>query len=344
MTVEAGLIAEGSTVLVTGGAGFLARHVVQRLHGRGFAVRVTLRDLRQLGELVSTLELPDRAISALRCSLDDDDDWQEAAEGCAAIIHCASPFPAQQPRDPEVLVRPAVHGTLRVLRAAAANGVGRVILTSSMNAIAGGSANDPGKVFTEADWTDLAERLTPYDRSKTMAERAAWQFADDHPEIALSVINPGAIFGPVLGGRLSASGEIIRAMLAGGIPGVPRIGFGVVDVRDVADAHIAAMLDPAARGRRYICSLDEMWLVEVARLLAAHYKPLGYRVPTRELPDLLVRLGALISPTLRRAADHLGRRRRTDAQAVRTLLGRELIPAEDAILAMAKSISEHGSI
>lgn len=326
------------TVLVTGGTGFLARHVIQKLHALGAEVRTTLRSYTRHDELLSAVDMKPGDLQAFECDLRSDANWAEAISNCTHVIHCASPFPTQQPRDPDLLVRPAVDGTLRMLRLAREAGISRVVLTSSMNAIAGGIASDVGKIYTEADWTILSDRLTPYDRSKTLAEQEAWRYVGEHSELELAVINPGAIFGPMLGTQVSASAEIVRSILKGGIPGVPRIGFGAVDVRDVADAHIAAMVDPAATGRRYICSLDEIWLVDIARALARKYAPLGFRVPTRELPEWFVKLGALFSPTLRRAADHLGRRRRTNNNAVRALLGRELIGYEEAVLATAESL------
>ncbi len=326
-------------VLVTGGTGFLARHVIRKLHTLGAEVRTTLRSFARHDELLDAVALKPSDLAAFACDLSSEANWADAVSGCTHVIHCASPFPAQQPRNPEEVIRPAVDGTLRVLRLAREAGVRRVVMTSSMNAIAGGVANDAGKVYTEADWTDLDQRLTPYDRSKTMAEREAWSYVGDHPDLELAVINPGAIFGPMLGTQVSASIEIIRAMLKGGIPGVPRIGFGAIDVRDVADAHIAAMIEPTAAGRRYICSLDEIWLVDIARVLATRYSSQGYAVPTRELPDWFVRLGALASPTLRRAADHLGRRRRTDNSAIRALLARDLIGYQEAVLATAETLA-----
>lgn len=327
-------------VLVTGGAGFLARHILQRLYDLGVRVATTVRNLDKHPELLSALELPDGALPVFACDLNHDSNWPNAVASCTHVIHCASPFPIEQPRDPETLVRPALDGTRRILRYAQQAGVRRVVMTSSMNAIAGGRAKDATKIYTEADWTSLDDRLTPYDRSKTLAEQAAWEFYASHPDLEIAVINPGAIFGPLIGTQVSASGAIIRSMLRGGIPGVPRIGFGVVDARDVADAHIAAMLKPEAVGRRYICSLDELWLVDIARILAQEYTSRGFKIPTKQLPDWLVRLGASVSPDLRRAADHLARRRRIDNSAVRALLGRDLIASEATIKAMADSLIE----
>lgn len=331
-------------VLVTGGTGFLARHVIQRLALQGAAVRTSVRDDAVLPELRSAIGVSSNQLQGYACDLESDHNWRSAIEGCTHVIHCASPFPVRQPRQADALVNTAVSGTQRVLQMALDGGVSRVVVTSSMNAIAGGNATDATKVYTEADWTDLDDRLTPYDRSKTMAERAAWTFAETHPSLQIAVVNPGAIFGPMLGPHVSASGAIIRTMLEGKIPRVPRIGFGPVDVRDVADAHIAAIIDPAAAGQRYICSLDEMWLVDIARELAQLPAFANRGVPTKEMPDWLVRIGATLSPSLRRAADHLGRRRRINNSKVKGLLGRDLISKRLMIEDMATDLLNHGMV
>lgn len=258
------------TVLVTGGSGFLGSWCVVELLRRGHRVRTTVRSLSREPEVraivASELDADDR-LSVLAADLRGDDGWERAVDGCDHVLHVASPFPSAQPKDPDELIVPAREGTLRVLGAALEAGVGRVVVTSSVAAIrsGGGLASAP---LTERDWTDPADpKLTPYTRSKTIAERSAWELVRERDEVEkLAVVNPGAILGPVLGGGRSYSLEVVERLLKG-MPGVPRIGWSFVDVRDVADLQISAMTAPEAGGERFIAAGPFMWMSQVAEVL-----------------------------------------------------------------------------
>jgi dihydroflavonol-4-reductase len=244
-------------ILVTGGSGFVGSHVVRRALAAGYRVRTTVRS--------RTRAVP--GAEAVEADLTSDDGWDAAVAGVDHVLHVASPFPATQPRDENELIGPAREGTLRVLRAARSAGVRRVVLTSSFAAVGYGHG-DTGRVFTEQDWTDVtAPGIQPYVKSKTLAERAAWDFAaQGGPE--LTVLNPTGIFGPVLGSGYSASIGLIAAMLDGSMPVVPDMTITPVDVRDLAELHLLALTDPRAAGQRYIaCGPDEITLAEVAELL-----------------------------------------------------------------------------
>jgi dihydroflavonol-4-reductase len=335
-----------NTVLVTGATGFLALHCIRDLLAKGYNVRGTLRNLGREGEVRKAVGADDGRLTLVKADLTEDGGWAAAVDGCDFILHTASPFPAVQPSDPEVVIRPAVDGTLRVLRAATTAGVKRVVLTSSTNAIAGDKFKPAGYVYTEADWTDLSDTsITPYDRSKTLAEKAAWKFVGEQvgaPELV--VVAPGAIFGPLLGPDLSSSGQIIRSIMTGSVPGAPRIGFAPIDVRDVSAAHIAAMENPKAAGRRFLCAIDQIWLVDVSRLLSERYTAKGFKIPVRQLPDWLVKVGALWNPALARAATHLGRTRRVNNDPLKNVLGIQPRSFDEMITSMADSLIAHGIV
>ncbi|WP_036510288.1 SDR family oxidoreductase [Nocardia aobensis] len=318
-------------VLVTGASGFVAGHVIQELLGRGYRVRGTVRSVERAAQVAGVLP----GIELVEAALESDHGWAEAVEACRFVVHTASPFPPAAPQCEDELVRPAVDGTLRVLRAAAAAGVQRVVITSSMAAVGAGNR---GQVLTEADWSDIAV-CEPYEKSKTLAERAAWDFAAEHPEIEVAVINPGMVIGPVLRPEAGTSVGGIRALLAGGMPGVPRLNFAPVDVRDLAVAHRLAMETPAAAGNRYICAGDQISLPGMARILAQRY-----RVPTRVLPDWLVRLSARFDADARTAVRYLGREERpTSAKAERELHW-HMRPTADSLFDTAASLIEFGLV
>ena len=290
-----------STVLVTGGSGFIAAHCVLQLLESGYRVRTTLRNPARESEVRAMLAAggsdPGDRLSFVAAALESDAGWADAVSGCEYVLHVASPFPAGVPRHPDDLIVPARDGALRVLRAARAAGVKRVVLTSSFAAIGYGHPPDSGP-FDETWWSNVEGAIPAYVKSKTLAERAAWDFVGGHGGLELSVVNPVFVLGPVLGPDLSASIEVIRRMMVGGMPGVPRLCFGVVDVRDVAALHLRAMTHPGAAGERFLCGAgDFVSLIEIARTLR---EALGAaRVPTRELPDWLLRGAALFSRSVR---------------------------------------------
>lgn len=335
-------------VLVTGGSGFLGAHCVLTLLERGYRVRTTVRTPDREAGVRTMLrhggvDATD-ALSFATADLSADAGWAGAVSGCDYVLHVASPFPAAPPRHEDELIIPAREGTLRILRAAGRAQVRRVVLTSSFAAIGYGHSG-LGRTFTEEDWTDLdGPDVSAYAKSKTLAERAAWDFADREggpPELA--VVNPVLVLGPVLGPGLSTSLTLIQRLLDRSMPALPRLSFSLVDVRDVADLHLRAMTDPAARGERFLAAAGApMWIAEIARVLRDRLGAAGARVPTRQLPDLLVRLASRADPSLRPLVPDLGNVYRASAEKARRVLGWEPRSSEDSIVASAESMIELG--
>jgi nucleoside-diphosphate-sugar epimerase len=335
-------------VLVTGGSGFVGAHCIDQLLRGGYRVRTTVRSLSRETDVRAMLNVAGSprqdALTFVAADLSADAGWDEAVQGCRFVLHVASPFPAKAPQHENELIVPAREGTLRVLRAARAAGVERVVLTSSFVAIGYGQPPRTAP-FDERDWTDLnGPGLTAYAKSKTLAERAAWEFiACESNGLELSVINPVGIFGPALGPDYATSVEIVQRFLDGAVPVCPRISFGGVDVRDVADLHLRAMTSPAAKGERFLAVAgDVVTLIDVAMILKKRLGPIARRVPTREMPDWLVRLLANFIPDLRLIALELGNvRNLTNAKAKRVL---NWTPRsnEDCIVATAESLQRLG--
>jgi nucleoside-diphosphate-sugar epimerase len=332
------------TILVTGGSGFIGSNLILQLLSAGYPVRATLRNLTREPELRAALQRAGSSgserLSFVAADLLSDSGWPEAVAGCEYVLHVASPLPAQAPRDEDEIIVPAVQGTLRVLRAARAAQVKRVVLTSSFAAIGYGkpARREP---FDEADWTDPnAPGIAAYPKSKTLAERAAWDFlASEGGGLELAVINPVAVLGPVWSADYSASISLVKRLLDGSVPALPRLYFGVVDVRDVAELHIRAMLEPSARDQRFLaCAGDFMSMREMACVLKERLgKRLG-RIPTRELPDWLVRLAALGNPAVRQILPELGKLKNASSAKARRLLGWAPRPREEALVAAAETL------
>jgi dihydroflavonol-4-reductase len=334
-------------ILVTGGSGFLGCHTIARLLGVGHRVRTTVRSLAREPDVRAMLANagvdPGDRVTFAAADLTADPGWPEAVSGCEYVLHVASPFPAKAPAREADLIEPARDGTLRVLRAARDAGVRRVVLTSSFAAIGYGHPPQAAP-FDETSWTDLGADVSAYVKSKTLAERAAWDFVRAEGRgLELAVINPVGIFGPVLGPDYASSIGLLKQLLDGALPGCPRLWFGVVDVRDVADLHLRAMTSPAAAGERFLAVAgDFLPVVEMARILTRRLGPAARRVPTRELPDFLVRLAALFVPTVRPLAPDLGKvKNATSAKAKRVL---EWSPRsnEEALVATAESLRQFG--
>ena len=281
---------------------------------------------------------PRDRLAVLAADLTSDEGWPAAVEGCEYVLHVASPFPPKQPKDPDELIVPAREGTIRVLRASLDGGVKRVVVTSSVAAIrlAEGAAARP---LNEGDWTDPdSEGLTPYVRSKTIAERAAWDLVRERgEEDRLAVINPGAIIGPVLNDDLSYSLQAVQRLF-GGMPGVPRLGFTLVDVRDVADLEIKAMTAPEAGGERFIAATKFLWMSEIGEILRQRLGEAASKVPTRTVPNLLVRGMALFDPGIRSVVGGLGKRTALSSEKTRGTLGWAPRPIEDSIEDTARSL------
>jgi len=337
-----------STVLVTGGSGFIGAHTILQLLAGGHQVRTTVRSLKREGDVRAMLKVggveAGNRLSFIAADLEKDAGWREAVAGCEYVLHVASPLPPSVPKNEDELIVPAREGTLRVLRASRDAGVKRVVLTSSFAAIGYGykSRTTP---FNETDWTDLdGEVVAPYQKSKTLAERAAWDFiAKEGGALELSVVNPVGVFGPVLGPDYSASILIVQRMMDGALPGAPQLYFGVVDVRDVADLHIRAMAHPAAKGERFLAVAgDFMSMLDIAKVLKARMGAAGKKAPTRELPNWLVRIAALRDPAIRLILPELGKLKNASNEKAKRLLGWAPRSNEESIVATAESLVRLG--
>jgi nucleoside-diphosphate-sugar epimerase len=330
-------------VLVTGIGGFLGGHIGRQLLAAGYRVRGSVRSIGVCDRIRRQL-CPDtatEAVSFVEADLCSDAGWDVALSGCRYVIHTASPFPATLPKDASAMIRTARDGTLRVLRAAHEAGVTRVVLTSSIAATNHGNGQAP---FTENDWTDPASaRATPYYRSKTLAEQAAWAFAKE-AGLDLAVINPATIFGPLLGPEHGTSAGLIRQMMSGQLRRVPRFGFSVVDVRDAADAHVRAMTHPDASGQRFIVGGRFFWLRELAAVLAKSFPAHAARLPSGEVPDWMVRAMAPFSARSRMIVHELNRDLSVSAAKAQRVLNWKARPDEDCIRATAQSLIDHGLI
>ncbi|HEY8083366.1 MAG TPA: aldehyde reductase [Solirubrobacterales bacterium] len=332
---------EAKTVLVTGGSGFVGGWCLVDLLRRGYRVRTTVRDLSREPEVRVGVEgqvSADDRLEFIAADLGADEGWGAAVKGCDYVLHVASPFPAVQPKDPDELIVPAREGTLRVLRAALDAGASRVVITSSVAAV-GGSTSHSSVPLTEQSWTDADNpKLTPYTRSKTIAERAAWDLVKERGEIEkLAAVNPGAILGPVLSDAHSFSLELIGRLLKG-IPGTPRLGYSIVDVRDVADLQIRVMTAPEAGGERFIAVGEFKWMAEVAEVLRRRLGEAAPKVPKRAVPDFVVRAMGLFDPSVRSIVGQLGRRVEMSSEKARDRLGWEPRATEETIVDCAQSM------
>ena len=339
-----------SRVLVTGGSGFVGAHCILQLMAAGHEVATTVRNLKREPEVRAMLKQggaePGAALHFFAADLQSDAGWAEAVAGCDYVLHVASPFPGAPPKHEDELIVPARDGALRVLKAARDAGVKRVVLTSSFAAIGYGH---PQKTtpFTEADWTDVnGADVSAYAKSKTLAEKAAWEFiAREGGALELAVVNPVGVFGPALAADTSTSIAIVKRMLDGDIPGMPKMEFGLVDVRDVADLHLRAMTDSRAKGERFLAVAgDFVPMAAIARMLKQDMGAAGAKVKTRELPDWLVRLVALFDPNVRLITGELGKRKNASNAKARSMLGWTPRSKEESILATAKSLVALGLV
>jgi nucleoside-diphosphate-sugar epimerase len=333
-------MSQAETVLVTGASGYIAQHCILQLLEQGYRVRGTLRSSKREAELRAAIskhvDVGDR-LELVVADLVSDDGWAEAARGCTYVLHTASPIPPAEPKDENEVIKPAVEGTLRVLKAAAAAGVRRVVVTSSVAAIVAG--HPASTTFDESHWSDL-QAGNAYQRSKTLAEKAAWDFVAQHPALELATINPVYVIGPSLDGHYSISADIIGALMQGRYPATPRLGFSMVDVRDVAAAHLSAMTTPEAAGKRFICHIDFMWMKEIAQLLKTEFSRQGYRISTFPIPDVAMRVIALFDGTIRMLIGQLGRQESYNTAQIRQVLKWSPRPIHTSILDTARNMIE----
>ena len=335
-------------VLVTGGSGFIGSHSILQLLAAGHQVTTTVRTLKREGDVRAMLKQggaePGNRLSFIVADLENDTGWPEGVAGCDYVLHVASPFPPNIPKHEDELIVPAREGTLRVLRASRDAGVKRVVLTSSFAAIGYGHRPQSAP-FNETNWTDPnGEDVTAYVKSKALAERAAWDFiANEGGNLELSVINPVGVFGPVLGPDYSTSILLVQRLMDGAMPGVPRLYFGAVDVRDVADLHIRAMTNPAAKGERFLAVAgDFMSILDIAKVLKNRMGASAKKVPTRQLPDWLVRIAALRDPAVRQILPELGKTKNATNEKAKRMLGWAPRSNEEAVVATAESLVRLG--
>lgn len=334
----------GGTVLVTGGSGYIAGFLIRQLLDGGWTVHTTVRSMSREAELRPQLGGDPDRLKFFPADLGGDAGWAEAAAGCTHVAHVASPFPATTPRHEDELIVPALEGALRALRAARAAGVRRFVLTSSVAAIAYGQ---PGKHhFTESDWTVLdGPGVYPYVKSKTIAERASREWVEaEGGGMEFCSVNPSAVLGPVVSRDTSSSIEVVRQLLAGALPGCPDFGFGIVDVRDVADMHVRALSHPGVAGERFVCAGRFMKMIEIARVLKDGLGDEARKVPVRGLPNWLVRIAALFNPQVRAVIGELGNVRDASSAHAREVLGWSPRPEEETILDCARSLIAQGIV
>lgn len=338
------IVPSSTKVLVTGAGGFIALHTVLRLLQLGYHVRGTVRTeahgnkvREQLSKYTDTGKLEVVCADLLK-----DEGWNHIVRGCEIVLHLASPFPADEPKHEDDLILPAREGTLRVLRAAHSTGVKRVVLVSSVAAVAGGHTGE-NRTFTESDWTNV-EKSGAYAKSKTLAERAAWDFirsAENTNRMELVSVNPSNVFGPVLDDHFHTSIEWFRTLMRREVPGVPRMPLNFVDVRDVVEMILQAMNIPEAAGQRFIANGASISLPEFANILNRNFVGRGYRIPTRILPDALVRLIAIFIPKIRSVSQALNWNYSFSTEQARLLLGWQPRPYEQTIVEMAESLVEY---
>ncbi|MET9909284.1 aldehyde reductase [Streptomyces sp. NPDC006476] len=335
------------TVLVTGGSGFLGSRVIAQALGEGYQVRTTVRTASREAQVRRDVEAMgvdagERLVFVV-ADLTADEGWARAVAGCRYVLHTASPFPGGEPDHEDDLIVPARQGTLRVLRAARDAGVERVVVTSSFAAVGYGRPATK-RPFTEDDWTDPDSDIPAYIRSKALAERAAWDFVEHEGNgLQLATIAPVGIFGPVVGSDHSSSINMITGLFSGTMPGVPRLYFAVVDVRDAADLHLKAMTDPRAAGERFIAAAgDAVSLHQIALAIRDRLGDAAGAVPTTELPDEVVRKAAEANPALKGVLPNLGKVRHVSNDKARTVLNWSPRTSDDTVAATAESLLELG--
>jgi nucleoside-diphosphate-sugar epimerase len=340
-------MADAGTVLVTGGSGYIGSWCAVELLKRGYVVRTTVRDLKREREARAAIGKevdPGNRLSFHAVNLLSDDGWDAAVAGCDYVLHVASPLGVPVPKDPNDLIKPAREGAVRAVTAAIKAGVKRVVLTSSVAAASRG----PGGSWTadETVWTDVSNpRVDAYPRSKTLAERAAWEtIKTANGRTTLATVNPSLVVGPVLSADFSGSVQVISRLLSGRVPGLPRLGFCFVDVRDVVDLHLRAMTDPQAAGQRFIASGEFAWMSDIAALLRSKLGQAAARVPTRRVPSLVVRLVGLFDSDLGSVVPSLGHRRDYSSTKAQTVLGWKPRPLEESVVDCARSLIAVGAV
>jgi len=336
-------------ILVTGASGFVALHTIIQLLQQGYKVRATLRTLAREAEVRETIgkqvEVGDN-LEIVGADLTQDSGWDKVVAGCESVLHVASPFPLLEPKDEDELITPAVQGTLRVLRAAHDANIKRTVIVSSVAAVSSGH-NGENRIFDENDWSDIGKDIGAYAKSKTLAERAAWDFihsAENINKMELVAINPPLILGPVPNKDLPTSAEMVSTLMLGQVPGVARIKIGIVDVRDVASALLLAMTTPEAAGQRFICPAGSIWLKDLAETLHKKYATRGYKIHTQQFPVFAVRLLARFDKKIARIVGDLEWDFEFSDEKIKRILKWTPRPMEEAIRSMADSLIKQGLV
>ncbi|NRA30159.1 MAG: aldehyde reductase [Parvularculaceae bacterium] len=327
-------------VFVTGASGFIAKHILRELFEKGYEVRASVRSETRKAELEELF--PNANLEFAFLDLSKDEGWSDAMAGCDVLMHTASPFPLSEPKDPQELIRPAVDGTLRAMNAAKAVGIKRVILTSSCAAIYKDASKPKQDISDEKNWTTPDDpSVGAYEASKTLAEKAAWDFVAQHPDIALTTINPGGVFGPSMDARYGSSLEIVEQLMGGQFPMAPPMDLILVDVRDVARMHVAAIELEATKGERFAAVCDTLPIIELGRILKRWDSSL--KTPSNTMPPWLVRILAMFMPQMKVIAASLGRNLAVSGAKAERVFGFKYIPAKDAMIASGESIQKYKS-
>jgi dihydroflavonol-4-reductase len=332
------------TVLVTGGTGFIGLHCLQQLLDKGYKVRTTIRSESRKQEVMEAMKKHSSNCENLEFYIADllkDDGWKEAVEGSKYVLHVASPFFLGEPENEDVFIKPAVEGTLRVLKACADDDVQKVVLTSSFAAVGYGHPREK-EVYTEEDWSSVDGEISAYAKSKTLAEKAAWEFVEnleDSKKFDLTVINPVAVTGPMLTSDIGSSNDFLLKLISGSMPACPKIHMGYIDVRDVAKAHIFSMTEEKTNGERIIVSENEMFFAEVGKTLnEAGFK----KSPTKELPNFLVKIMSFFVGELKTLISALDRRGDIDKTKAERFFNWEYISTEQSVTETAQQLQEMG--
>jgi dihydroflavonol-4-reductase len=338
----------GETVLVTGGSGFIGGWCVVELLKRGYVVRTTVRSLSKepaARAAIAAVIDPGNRLSFHAAELTKDEGWDEAVAGCDYVLHVASPLGVDNPKDADELIVPARDGALRAVKAAVKAGVKRVVMTSSVASAYRPHSKKPW-ISDETVWTNPEEKgVGAYPQSKVIAEKAAWDYVAQHGgATTMATVNPALVLGPVLTKENLGSVQVIQRLLNGSMPGAPRLGFNIVDVRDVADLHILAMEAPEAVGQRFIAAGDYMWMADIARVLRAKLGDKAAKAPTRILPDFMLRLIALFDPALKAVSANLGLKHEFSSAKAQNMLGWTPRPVETTLVECAESLIAKGGV
>ena len=339
-------------VLVTGGTGFVGMQIILQLLEKGYRVKTTVRSLKSKEKVIEVLK--NNGVSTIEnlsfaeADLSKDDGWDAAMEGCDYVLSVASPVFFDIPKDENEVIRPAVEGIIRILKAANRSNVKRVVMTSNFGAVGFSKKKDVQVITTEEDWTDENEPgLSTYEKSKLLAEKAAWSYIEtEGKQLEFATINPVAIFGPSLTNHVSGSFDLLKNLLNGSTKRIADIPLNIVDVRDVADLHIRAMLTPEAKGERFIASADgQISMMEIAELIRRERPNLAGKIPTRKLPDILIEAGAMVNKQAREGKLFLDMNRNVSNEKAKTLLGwRPISTQEQATLAAVDSLVNYGLV